>query len=97
MAKRSDIIKISKMISKGFFNKQVKKKLKKQKEVLVDDIIVAGFREENNKYIILLCLPYLKKEYCEMVFDVENGMLLRLSMYSTYICQVYKRKQKSNI
>lgn len=96
MAKRSDIIKISKMISKGFFNKQVNKKLKKQKEVLVDDIMVAGFREEKGKYIILLYLPYLKKEYCEMIFDMEDGMLLRLSMYNAYICQSYKRKQKDN-
>ena len=90
MAKRSDILKISKMISKGFFVKQVRKKLKKQKEVLVEDIMVAGFREVDDKYILLLYLPYLKKQYCETTFRISDGALLQVAMYGTYICQTYK-------
>ena len=95
MAKRSDIINISKIFSKGFFTKEVKKRLKKQKEVLVDDIQIAGFREVNDKYHIILYLPYLKKVYYEMIFNIENGALTRVIAYDAYIDQHYKERQSN--
>lgn len=77
---KSEVIEIGKMLSKEYFRIYLEDK-NKDLEVLEDDVIIMGFKEFEDTYVILLSLPKLSDCYCEMTFNISNKKLLKTNMF----------------
>ena len=80
---KREVIEIGKMLSKEYFRIYLENN--KNLEVLEDDIIIMGFKEFEDTYVILLALPKLPDYYCEMTFDISNKKLLQTNMFRKVI------------
>lgn len=77
---KSEVIEIGKMLSKEYFRIYLEDN-NKNLEVLEDDIIIMGFKEFEDTYVILLSLPKLSDCYCEMTFNISKKKLLKTNMF----------------
>ena len=77
---KSEVIEIGKMLSKEYFRIYLEDK-NKNLEVWEDDVIIMGFKEFEDTYVILLSLPKLSDCYCEMTFNISNKKLLKTNMF----------------
>lgn len=77
---KGEVIEIGKMLSKEYFRIYLEDN-NKNLEVLEDDIIIMGFKEFEDSYVILLALPKLPDYYCEMTFSISNKKLLKTNMF----------------
>ena len=77
---KSEVIEIGKMLSKEYFRIYLEDN-NKNLEVLEDNVIIMGFKEFEDTYVILLSLPKLHDCYCEMTFNISNKKLLKTNMF----------------
>ena len=77
---KGEVIEIGKMLSKEYFRIYLEDN-HKNLEVLEDDIIIMGFKEFEDSYVILLALPKLPDYYCEMTFGISSKKLLKTNMF----------------
>ena len=77
---KSEVIEIGKMLSKEYFRIYLEDN-NKNLEVLEDNVIIMGFKEFEDTYVILLSLPKLSDCYCEMTFNISNKKLLKTNMF----------------
>lgn len=73
--KKGYVVEIGKMLSKEYFRMYVEDN-KKNLKILDDDIIIMGFKEIDEKYIMITSLPKLIECYCELTFDKNTAKLL---------------------
>ena len=81
---KGEVIEIGKMLSKEYFRIYLENN-NKNLEVLEDDIIIMGFKEFEDTYVMLLALPKLPDYYCEMTFNISNKKLLQTNMFRKVI------------
>lgn len=77
---KSEVIEIGKMLSKEYFRIYLEDN-NKNLEVLEDDVIIMGFKEFEDTYVIILALPKLNDCYCEMTFNISNKKILKTNMF----------------
>ena len=82
---KGEVIEIGKMLSKEYFRIYLEDNNNKNLEVLEDDIIIMGFKEFEDTYVMLLALPKLQDYYCEMTFSISNKKLLKTNMFRKVI------------
>ena len=82
---KGEVIEIGKMLSKEYFRIYLEDNNNKNLEVLEDDIIIMGFKEFEDTYVMLLALPKLPDYYCEMTFSISNKKLLQTNMFRKVI------------
>lgn len=81
---KSEVIEIGKMLSKEYFRIYLEDN-NKNLEVLEDNVIIMGFKEFEDSYVIILALPKLPDCYCEMTFNISNKKLLKTNMFRKVI------------
>lgn len=81
---KSEVIEIGKMLSKEYFRIYLEDN-NKNLEVLEDNVIIMGFKEFEDSYVIILALPKLPDCYCEMTFNISNKKLLKTNMFKKVI------------
>lgn len=74
LMKKGEVVDIGKQLSKEYFRLYVET-INGDFGILEDDSTIAGFREEDGKYVCLYILPKLGDVYCEVTYDFATRRL----------------------